>query len=402
MGYRLKIAMRMLPRLVLGSNGLIQYATTLDPPFLITLAKYGGAPCDSAVHYRFDLSGRSVASKPGPKPCQFVLSAPQRTYSLTVSGGSDRGTKRIVVRSFVIVGLGDSVASGEGNPDIPSTGPLAPIRWEDPRCDQSAYSFEAQSAEKIEQLALPKASVTFFHLACSGAGITSGVTGTYWGIAPGGALLPVNSQISDMKSFLGATKPDAVLISIGANDISFGAIVADCAANPNCPNETIGGQTLAQITSQKLSDLPSHYAKLAAALAAAGVPHDRVYITQYFDPTRDDSGQFCTFPHFLGLMGTVDAQWAYSGVVAPLNQQVAAAAQRYHWNLVTGAQQGFQDHGYCAANSWVVSLAQSVAGQGDDNGTMHPNRLGHAFIAGLVVKLLQPDLLPGGRPRPLN
>jgi hypothetical protein len=142
---------------------------------------------------------------------------------------------------------------------------------------------------------------------------------------------------------------------------------------------------------------------MAAHLQAAGVPHDRVYITQYFDPTRDSTGQPCSFPHFLGYMGTADAKSAHSGVVAPLNRQVANAAAAHRWKLISGVEQAFSTHGYCAGGrSWIVPLGQSLYDQGDRSGTMHPNIAGHQQIATLVLRRLQPDLLPHGNPRPLG
>src|SRR5688572_10425188 len=79
----------------------------------------------------------------------------------------------ILVRDILIVSLGDSIASGEGNPDVPqkfdwsgfvSAGP----RWADRRCHRSAHAGPAQAALAIER-ADPHTSVTFISLACSGA-----------------------------------------------------------------------------------------------------------------------------------------------------------------------------------------------------------------------------------------
>jgi len=80
---------------------------------------------------------------------------------------TDVGSAEIWVKleDFLIVGLGDSNASGEGNPDVPG---LARPLWEDFRCDRSAQSYQARAASAIEK-ASDHSSVTFVHLACSGA-----------------------------------------------------------------------------------------------------------------------------------------------------------------------------------------------------------------------------------------
>ncbi len=405
---RLTISSEMPLRVVDDNHdGLIDYPTDFDPgkfEVLVKLAARGGAPCDAAGSYSFTVDGRVVPSTPKQDSlCTFVLKLKQGKQAVKVRGIASDGTRLLgmgvlQVRDFLIVGLGDSVASGEGNPDIFGGGAAS---WQDPRCDRSARSFEARAAIGIEQLAHGQASVTFMHLACSGAGISIGATGPYFGISPGGERLPLASQVSQLERLAGSRKVDAVAISIGANDIGFGDIVMFCALHSNCNSIPFrDGKTLDQITRAKIRALPGLYATLAHRLKAAGVPAARVYITQYFDPTRDASGQFCD--PGLGLMDGNDNAWAYNAVVRRLNVQVATAAQQWGWHLVSGAQQGFRTHGYCSASSWIVSLGTSLVLQGDQNGTMHPNGAGHAYIAGLVLDHLRHDLLPNGRPRPLD
>jgi hypothetical protein len=87
----------------------------------------------------------------------------------------------VVVRDYLIVSIGDSYGSGEGNPDVPqkfATGPFdipLPIVtrgavWEDARCHRSATAGPAQAAMRLE-LADPHSSVTFLSFACSGANV---------------------------------------------------------------------------------------------------------------------------------------------------------------------------------------------------------------------------------------
>lgn len=418
---RLVLGYEMPPRLQdANGDGLIDYPTDIDPKAFtvwIAVSEPGGKPCDTQATYSFVLDGRAVSAAPGPRPCVFAVQAPgQGSYSAEVTakaldGTQAQGTRTVDVRDFLIVGLGDSVGSGEGNPDVPSTfGPAdietgqpttVPARWEESRCDRSANSFEAQAARSIEEVADRKASVSFLHLACSGAGISVGVTSPYFGIAPGGASWPLSSQVSNMERLAGSRKVDAVLISTGANDIGFGDIVSFCALHSRCYGDTFkDNQTLWTVTKARLRTLPSLYARLATRLKAAGVPANRVYITQYYDPLRGSDGLLCNT--VLGLMGAQDAAWAYNSVMRPLNVQVATAAKQWNWNLVRGAQQGFATHGYCASDSWIVGVTESFGRQGNEKGTMHPNVAGHHFISGLVLDALKPDLLPHGKPRPVG
>jgi hypothetical protein len=68
-------------------------------------------------------------------------------------------------------------------------------------------------------------------------------------------------------------------------------------------------------------------------------------------------------------------------VIAPLDAAVARAAARYHWTLVAGFLASFRTHGYPATDSWIRSVGESLAMQGNLDGTFHPNAAGHHDIA---------------------
>jgi hypothetical protein len=123
----------MPARLVDGNHdGLVDYS--YDPGFVnpgswtvdVRLTRRGGA-CDAKETYAFRLDQQQTNATAGAKPCEFVIQVPkQGAYLLEVTGKSAAGEeaygkKTIVVRDFLIGGLGDSVASGEGNPDVPGS-----------------------------------------------------------------------------------------------------------------------------------------------------------------------------------------------------------------------------------------------------------------------------------------
>ncbi len=93
----------------------------------------------------------------------------------------------------IILGLGDSYASGEGNPDSPTVWgtpkkvdwpprnttaasqlTIKPARWWSNRCDRSFYSYQNLVALKVA-FDNPHAVVAFVHLACSGAEVIDGI-----------------------------------------------------------------------------------------------------------------------------------------------------------------------------------------------------------------------------------
>jgi hypothetical protein len=304
----------------------------------------------------------------------------------------------VVARDYLIVGLGDSVASGEGNPDVrkQAGGPL----WQDPRCDRSAESFEAKAALAVEQSSR-RTSVSFVHLACSGAAIGKGVSGPYWGISPGDADLPLASQTGKLRSLTAGREIDALLISIGANDLGFGDVLAFCVTWEFCQNRKIeGGKTLRQVIKERLAGLPALYDTMAARLSPL-VAANRVYINLYPDELRDADGAYCDdvirYGKGLRAIRADETKWMVEDFLTPLNATIQAAAGRHGWNVIAGAPELFRQHGYCAGSkAWVVTYEQSFATQGDANGTMHPNGAGHDVMGRLAATLLLRDLAARG------
>ncbi len=109
--------------------------------------------------------------------------------------------------------------------------------WQDRRCHRSLASGQAQAARQIEDDD-PRTSVTFIHLACSGAKIEEGLLEGYRGIRPtrkeekDKALL--DAQVDEFKETVGDREVDAVLISIGGNDVGFADIITRCMFAEKC------------------------------------------------------------------------------------------------------------------------------------------------------------------------
>ena len=213
----------------------------------------------------------------------------------------------------------------------------------------------------------PHSTVTFIHLACSGGRIKyimvendldtignndgicdpgevclndehGGILTKYAGINP-----PANTndfldpQLDEMLALLGARKADAVLISVGANDLKFSSVIENCILHTECWNHNAEFWHL-------LTELPSKYDELAAALVAAGVTPDKTFLTQYFDPTHDDFGNLCSgvlgpgFP--IGIDGRRDAVGVHE-VVTNLNGYGRAGAARNSGTMSTASPADF-------------------------------------------------------------
>jgi lysophospholipase L1-like esterase len=322
--------------------------------------------------------------------------------SLTVVHGDGTrlpaATQDVVVQDWMIVSIGDSIASGEGNPDIQADGGLTGrASWRDPSCHRSGRAGPARAALAVED-ADPRTSVTFVHLACSGATITRGLLG------PQGKRAP---QVDRLVELAARREVDAVLMSVGANDIGFSRIVRGCLFKEPCGGASGAGRDVGH----RLEVLRTAYRSLADQLQAPiGLPAERILLTDYFNPSRDDGdshcgkedadadGRFLTTPEWI---------WAERDVLVPLNATVAEAARLHGWTPVTGFDgladgRGFRRHGFCAKDHWVIRLGESVKRQRDLNGAVHPNELGHREYGRRLAESLTRQFYPGptSRPRP--
>lgn len=397
-----------------------------------------GRPCRSSDRIAWTAPGVRRITRTGG--CRFVALFPtEGTYRLKATlRGRDavgaQGSEEVVVQDWLIVGLGDSNGSGEGAPDIASP-PLPafdPPVWHDVRCDRSANSYQAQTARSIENRD-PKTSVTFVHLACSGASIAEGILGPYAGINPGATFAP---QVDGMRTLTQGREIDAVLLSIGVNDLGFGKMVEHCILYPSCMNKPFpeilaSSTTLDEVMKNRLAALPGGYRKIARALKDRKIPPGRVYISQYFDSTgyfdrAARKEKFCdplihieverlkplaarlTHPFLVALVSAVgppldfdraEAEWAQREVLVPLNGRVKAAASKYGWRMAVGVPELFRRHGYCApeGDRWIVGLYESFERQHDHNGTLHATPYGNAQTARKTVPLLVQDLYRTGK-----
>jgi hypothetical protein len=237
----------------------------------------------------------------------------------------------------------------------------------------------------------------------------NGLLGPYEGINPPTGEPPLPSQLSAMSALIGKRAVDAVIVSIGVNDLKFGPMTLFCLKETHCQTQKYPNAsspiTLDTWMREHVAALPALYDRLAARFTQLGIPPGRIFISQYFDSTRDQNGNTCN-PLILAhlplteIFSESEAAWAYSNVLVPLNEAVAAAAARNHWNLISGAQEAFRTHGYCSTDPWITTLTDSLANQRNAKGTLHANEAGQNVDARLARNVLLPRLYPGGKPRP--
>jgi lysophospholipase L1-like esterase len=361
--------------------------------------------CYPNVVYRWSVNGTPVEPKRAD-PCDFVESdafAKQAYYKVkvqaTVEGHAVEGLETVEVKDWLIVSIGDSVASGEGVPEKRSN---SYARWQNDRCHRSAYAAPALAAQELAA-ENPTVSVTFVHLACSGATIAKGLIGGYAGLVHSRSASDLPPQVDELRTLAKQRTPNAVLVSIGANDVGFSSIIKRCARRlhvKSCFDRHFGQKTsIAQRVADKLVLLPSLYARLNTRLSEGmRIPHANVYLTEYFDPTGDISGEACKRVLRFGLLGLTQADLkdAQKKLLARLNGRITDAVAQHKWKEITGISNAFAKHGYCAGRQrWITTLRDSFGNQGGQGlgasfaGTLHPNYKGHEEIAKLIKDELE-------------
>jgi hypothetical protein len=336
----------------LRDNVKENYLTPIDHPVVVRLT--GEVPVGATCAWTFD-------DGDGPQSSTFDCAEPVNTrvrYGretvASVEVSSADGTQKVAtgirVRDVFIAGLGDSIASGEGNPDRavalsdegfcfryylgsasaqyyrPSRGGYKGGRaceapdtlqnwqhygalWFNAACHRSLYSYQTRTAIALA-VQYPHIAVTYLPLACTGATIADGLFGSQRarecpsGRAGATCGTSVNSQLGELRDALAAAKRrqadrklDLVLLSIGANDINFSGLVSDVIVDT--PTErTIFKRSgligsVEDSRSDLMRDLPQGFAKLREALKPLVGDLSHVIYTSYGNPALAPGGGPC-------------------------------------------------------------------------------------------------------------
>jgi hypothetical protein len=329
------------------------YITPIDHPVTVRLT--GAVPVGAICAWSFD-------DGDGPQASTFDCAEPvnlrvrygkQTVATVDVSSGSDptqRVQTEIRVRDIFIAGLGDSIASGEGNPDKavalsdegfcfrsylgtageqyyrPSRAGFkggraceAPdtlanwqrysAHWFNAACHRSLYSYQTRTALALA-VRYPHIAVTYLPLACTGASISDGVLGSQRArecppSKSGACNVTVSAQIAELREALTAAKKrqpdrtlDLVLLSIGANDVYFSGLVADVIVDTTTERALFRRSgVMASVDDSRdalARVLPQNFVKLREALKPlVGGDLSHVVYVSYANPALADGGVPC-------------------------------------------------------------------------------------------------------------
>jgi hypothetical protein len=326
--------------------------------------------------------------------------------TVTTAGAAAVTVQMIDLKDHLIVSLGDSYASGEGVPDVEGEYAISfppcresgtfsfrtpcvervvrPAQWSSAVCHRSSWAGPAQAGLAIEW-ADPHSTVTFISLACSGASIDGGLLGPHRGQPPQVDAL-VRLLCPPAATCAGAAqlrRVDALVISIGGNDLKFSEIITFCATSIfECTGVHQSAQSPVAAAQQTLAAIGTRYVALFRAINER-LNVAQVYLTENADATIGVNGQYCAiggFPYGLRISST-DVAWLQQNLLTKLNDTERAVSRTLGWVFIDGIADRFHGHGYCAPDGWFVTYPESWRRQGDDEGTMHPNRQGHLVYA---------------------
>jgi lysophospholipase L1-like esterase len=329
------------------------YLTPADHPVTVRLT--GAVPVGATCAWSFDDGEGSQASTfDCAEPVNLRARYGRATVAtVEVSSGPEapqRVSTEITVRDIFIAGLGDSIASGEGNPDRPialsdegfcfrsylgsaSAQYYRPSRagfkggraceapdtlqvwqhqsalWFNAPCHRSLYSYQTRTALALA-VQYPHIAVTYLPLACTGATIPDGLFGAQRAreCPPTKSATTcqsgVSAQLAELRDALAAArkrqpdrKLDLILLSIGANDINFSGLVADVIVDT--PTERVLFRRTGVMGSVDDSraaltrELPQSFGKLREALKPLVGDLQRVVYVSYANPTLAGGGAPC-------------------------------------------------------------------------------------------------------------
>jgi lysophospholipase L1-like esterase len=329
------------------------YLTPVD--HAVTVRLTGAVPVGATCAWSFD-------DGDGPQASTFDCAEPvnlrvrygrQTVATVEVSSGPEapqRLSAEIMVRDIFIAGLGDSIASGEGNPDrsialsdegfcfrsylaTAASQYYRPSRagykggraceapdslqvwqrqsalWFNSACHRSLYSYQTRTALALA-VRYQHIAVTYLPLACTGATIPDGLLGwqrvrecppTKSGANCAGS---VNAQLDELRAAVSAAKKrqpdrklDLILLSIGANDINFSGLVADVIVdNPTERALFRRSGVIGSVEDSRTAlarDLPQSFVKLRETLKPLVGDMSHVVYVSYANPTLADGGAPC-------------------------------------------------------------------------------------------------------------
>jgi hypothetical protein len=180
----------------------------------------------------------------------------------------------------------------------------------------------------------------------------------------------IKPQVPEALEFLRVQnlKADAIVMSIGGNDLGFGNVIADCLGPfSDCAKPDTAAQR-ALAAGQKA--LPDRYRALMTQLVDANIPRPNVFLTSHPNPLRISPNRLCAGADFFPdlLLTNLSSSNAEFGTLVhtEVNKQVADAVRNHGWKPITSMLNTEMGHGMCTAEPWYNTRNAALATQGED------------------------------------
>ena len=243
------------------------------------------------------------------------------------------GTARPEVQAVV---MGDSTAAGLGNSPLPHPSP------QDKACYRSADTYAADLAKVNHWQVL--------NLACSGATIPAGILGPQHA-----GHITIPPQLAVAKK---ATRASVVIVSVGADDLRWSALLRLCTVTPACDN-----RPAVAYFQQRLASFAVNYYQMLQQLAALP-SRPAVLVNLYYNP-------FDTSRHCMDDVGLDPAkEKSLTGLLHALNSVLENGARAAG---LTSVRPDFTGHRLCDPHPYVQGL--------HDSAPFHPTPAGELAIA---------------------
>jgi hypothetical protein len=401
-----------------------------------TCRSYSRAGSVNSIRWKmYNAAGALLVDTTTCKRMMTVASLGRYRVVTTVAAtdGTVTNTRWIELKDHLIVVAGDSMASGEGNPDVKGDGEVEicgqtidpsnasveirpdprclddifdlldrdffsvisghPATWKlEPDCHRSYKSGLSLAAKDIETQD-PHSSVTFVNVACSGAEIKHMVEpydGVYTeGPWDSGDKAPQTEQIAALVcGRVGScdnprVRPiDGLFLAMGINNLHLSDVLKDCMKPDFKQILGVDGCQDTSFDTVEKGLASIDYKPVSDRFAQLGVPIRSVYHAQYPEHVFEQSPTTCGVFVF---MNSGERAWLQEENEALNNRVRAAYSSDYHWRPVwrDWSNDAWRGHGYCAgSNRYFVSLFDSITQynglkHGSVMGAVHPNAKGH-------------------------
>ena len=328
----------------------------------------------------------------------------------------------VVPKPLVIATIGDSNASGEGNPLVQDAD-TAKVVWSTGKdaddCQLCHRSDLAGPTQGIRQLQEAGWAIRYVSFACSGANMCQNEgkgnqlmhpwkpyhasKNAKMGLKEA-RVFKNETQIELVKEWLGDDDLDILLMSIGANDSGFLPVLTKCVVGTTpVARRIFKKKGLAKKMAKNFERVEQMYSDLDTVIRQTLKPK-HIIMTTYANASTNENGDWCheyIDPNYecppdaklssgcklLSRIQSEDNKWLNKSLLTPLNSIIHKAAQKHGWHLTEGLSSS-DTTGVCSKYKWFRTIAESMHTQGDRKAALHLNNKGHEVYGNLMFREL--------------